>query len=258
MATTKNKFVIKEDELAKWFSVPLGRLYEVVEFFDSDPDDDWDLEESSDFIFINRTLKSRIYAASGALKIAAYLDAYEQRGIFHKIKEFITRHEQRLRRSLARKSISEELLLGDEETQDSRFKYRNDRIVIYKQSLRRILGTNGASMNRAFRAIQRSVIPLEVDKDYYIIDEQYWYTGKASEAFAKHLGATLTNKSRQAMCRDVAYALVPAIENIQRNLRSADEQRQKKIETAKRQAKRRDNNRCQITKTKRCGYDKFN
>ncbi|EAZ91828.1 hypothetical protein [Crocosphaera chwakensis] len=159
MPNTKEKFTIKDKELAEWFSIKLQRLDEIIDFFDADPNDKWDLVEKKDYIFINKTMKSRNFSSQGALKIAAYLDQNETRGIIYKIKDFITQHDARIRKSLARKIITEEL------SDDGKIIIYHNVAMINKQSVRRILETNGAKMNATFREIQKSHQPLELGKD---------------------------------------------------------------------------------------------
>ena len=93
MGKKKERFTIKDQELADWFSIQLQRLDEIVDFFDADPNDEWDLVEKKDYIFINKKMKSRNFSPQGALKIAAYLDQNETRGIIYRIKDFITQHD---------------------------------------------------------------------------------------------------------------------------------------------------------------------
>ncbi len=100
-AKATNKCTILDKELSEWLSITLTRLDDVIDYFDSDPNDDWDLVENEDYIFINKKLKERRFSPKGALKIAAYFDHHEQRTIFYKIKDFITQHDERIRKALA-------------------------------------------------------------------------------------------------------------------------------------------------------------
>lgn len=244
----KNKCTIHDEELSQWLGITLERLDKVVEFFDSDPHDDWDLVESEDYIFFNRRYKQRRFAPKGALKIAAYLDQNEQRSILYKIREFITQHDNRLRKSLAKQLIYSELL------GEGKIVNHNNHSMMHKQSLRRILETSGSRFNQSFRELQRSQMPLQPDVDFAEIENELWFSGSGSVRIAKDLGEKLTNKSRRKMCQVVGTRLTPVLKQIE----DEKTRRVRQIEQAKQAAKKRDKNTCQITKTKPSRNDKFN
>ncbi|MEO0015259.1 MAG: hypothetical protein RLZZ535_3648 [Cyanobacteriota bacterium] len=247
-AKATTKCTILDKELAKWLSIELKELDKVVDYFDLDPTDDWDLIENEDYIFINKKLKERRFSPRGALKIAAYFDHHEQRTIFYKIKDFITQHDERIRKALANQIIYEELS-GDGKTIT-----RNNRVLMHKQSLRRILETNGSRFNRSFNELQKSQMPLELDSDYAEIENNVWFFGSGAVRIAKDLGENLTNKSRKKMCQVIGGRLDPVLKQIE----TAQAKQQQQISKAKDAAKRRDKQTCQITKTKSSKYDQFN
>ena len=110
MGKKKERFTRKDQELATWFSIQLHRLDEIIDFFASDPNDEWDLVENKDYVFIKKKMKSRNFSPQGALKIAAYLDQHETRGMIYRIKDFLTQHDARIRKAIARKIITQELI----------------------------------------------------------------------------------------------------------------------------------------------------
>lgn len=249
----KNPFTIPEKELAKELEITWLRLDEIVDFFDSDPEDEWDLEENEDYIFINKTQKSRKYSAEGALKIAYYLDAHEKRGILYRIKDFITRHGQKLRDALARRVIHQELM-----EREDRIIQVNGRSMIHKQSLRRILGTSGARLNRALDDLRRSDTPLEPEVDFAERELlqgrqklELWFSGSGSVKISRELGDKLTDKSRRKMCLAISKQIQPALKQIEKD----SETLKKRIDQAKKKAKTRDKKTCQITCKK---TDKYN
>jgi hypothetical protein len=247
-AKATTKCTILDKELSEWLSITLTRLDDVIDYFDSDPNDDWDLVENEDYIFINKKLKERRFSPKGALKIAAYFDHHEQRTIFYKIKDFITQHDERIRKALANRIIYEELS-GNGKTET-----RNNRVLMHKQSLRRILETNGSRFNRSFNELQKSQMPLELDSDYAEIENNVWFFGSGAVRIAKDLGENLTNKSRKKMCQVIGGRLEPVLKQIE----TAQAKQQQQIDKAKAAARKRDKQTCQITKTKRNKEDKFN
>ena len=269
MSPQKNAFTISEEELAKELEISLERLDKIVDFFDFDPEDEWDLEENEDYIFLNKSKKIRKYSAEGALKIAYYLDDHEKRGIIYRIKDFITQHNRKIRNALARKVICEEL--SDEENKIIQV---NGRSMIHKQSLRRILGTNGARLNRALDDLRKSDTPLEPDVDFAERElpkknkrrrrkntknnEQnpkleLWFSGRGSFKISRELGTKLTDKSRRKMCLAVSKQIQPVLEQKDKTIRIFKQE----VNKAKEKAKKRDKV-CQVTRKKPDKYNNFN
>ncbi|NCR59142.1 MAG: hypothetical protein GPJ01_15770 [Microcystis aeruginosa LL13-06] len=242
MPRKKEIFTIREAELIQWLSISHKRLDEIVSFFDADPNDDWDLVEGDDYQFVNKEKKLRNFSPKGAFKIASYIEKNEKRGIFYKFKEFFTKHDQKIRRSLARKLIFAEL------TDSGEIQVCQGLAMIHKQSLRRILETNGAKLNKTVNHLQqRTDKPLELGVDFYEDEKrEFWFSESGIVMISKSMSETLTNKSRQEMCKMIAMEFPLAFKEIQEHL--DDDTKQKiEIEKAKKRAKTRDKNTCQVT-----------
>jgi hypothetical protein len=242
MPRKKEIFTIREAELIQWLSISHKRLDEIVSFFDADPNDDWDLVEGDDYQFVNKEKKLRNFSPKGAFKIASYIEKNEKRGIFYKFKEFFTKHDQKIRRSLARKSIFAEL------TDSGEIQVYQGVAMIHKQSLRRILETNGSKLNKTVNHLQqRTDKPLELGVDFYEDEKrEFWFSETGVVRISKSMSETLTNKSRQEMCKMIAMEFPLAFKEIQEHL--DDDSKQKiEIEKAKKRAKTRDKNTCQVT-----------
>jgi len=253
MPRKKENFPIREAELIQWLSISHKRLDEIVSFFDADPNDDWDLVEGDDYQFVNKEKKLRNFSPKGAFKIASYIEKNEKRGIFYKFKEFFTKHDQKIRRSLARKSIFAEL------TDSGEIKVCQGLAMIHKQSLRRILETNGSKLNKTVNHLQqRTDKPLELGVDFYEDEKrEFWFSESGIVMISKSMSETLTNKSRQEMCKMIAMEFPLAFKEIQEHL--DDDTKQKiEIEKAKKRAKTRDKNTCQVTGQKPDKDVKFN
>ena len=253
MPRKKENFPIREAELIQWLSISHKRLDEIVSFFDADPNDDWDLVEGDDYQFVNKEKKLRNFSPKGAFKIASYIEKNEKRGIFYKFKEFFTKHDQKIRRSLARKLIFAELIDSGE------IQVYQGVAMIHKQSLRRILETNGAKLNKTVNHLQqRTDKPLELGVDFYEDEKrEFWFSESGIVMISKSMSETLTNKSRQEMCKTIAMEFPLAFKEIQEHL--DDDSKQKiEIEKAKKRAKTRDKNTCQVTGQKPDKDVKFN
>ena len=253
MPRKKEIFTIREAELIQWLSISHKRLDEIVSFFDADPNDDWDLVEGVDYQFVNKEKKLRNFSPKGAFKIASYIEKNEKRGIFYKFREFFTKHDQKIRRSLARKLIFAELIDSGE------IQVYQGVAMIHKQSLRRILETNGAKLNKTVNHLQqRTDKPLELGVDFYEDEKrEFWFSESGIVMISKSMSETLTNKSRQEMCKMIAMEFPRAFKEIQEHL--DDDTKQKiEIEKAKKRAKTRDKNTCQVTGQKPDRNNRFN
>ena len=253
MPRKKEIFTIREAELIQWLSISHKRLDEIVSFFDADPNDDWDLVEGDDYQFVNKEKKLRNFSPKGAFKIASYIEKNEKRGIIYRFREFFTKHDQKIRRSLARKLIFAEL------TDSGEIQVCQGLAMIHKQSLRRILETNGAKLNKTVNHLQqRTDKPLELGVDFYEDEKrEFWFSESGIVMISKSMSETLTNKSRQEMCKMIVMEFPRAFKEIQEHL--DDDTKQKiEIEKAKKRAKTRDKNTCQVTGQKPDKDVKFN
>jgi hypothetical protein len=256
--TKKDPFTIPDTELAKELAISPQYLDQVVDFFDSDPDDPWDLLENVDYIFTNKVQKIRRFSPNGALKIAYYLDEHGDYGIWHKIKDFLTQHSTRLHKALACKVIYEEL-----DNSISKLIRFNGHSFLHKQSLRRILGTSGARLNRALDDLRTSDTPLEIDIDFverefsepkdFKKGQQLWFSGRGSIKISRELGENLTDKARRKMCLAVSKQIQPVLETIDKK----EAEFQSSIIKAKAKAKTRDKKTCQITLQKPNKFNKI-
>ncbi|MEB3308649.1 MAG: hypothetical protein VKJ02_00280 [Snowella sp.] len=256
-STKKDPFTISDTELAKELDVTPQRLDEIVDFFDSIPDDPWDLVENEDYIFTTKSLKIRRFSPSGALKIAYYLDEHEKYNIWHKIKDFLTQHSARLHKALACKVIYEEL-----DDLKNKLIQVNGRSFLHKQSLRRILGTNGSRLNKALEDLRTSDTPLEPDVDFVEREfsdpkdskkgQQLWFSGRGSIKISRELGEKLTDKARRKMCLAVSKQIQPVLDSIDKK----EAEFKSAIDKVKAKAKTRDKV-CQITRQKPNRYNKI-
>jgi hypothetical protein len=241
------KFTISEEELAKALDISHQKLLDIIKFFDSDPDDEWDLVKGKHYIIVKPSLGMRKFSDQGALRIAYYLDAHGDLGFAYRIKNFITQKSNRLKHALAQRIIQEEF----SEPQDKIIQV-NSRNFIHKQCLRRILETNGHTMNRALEHLSKTD-PLEIDQDYVQQSfsdpkkqkqgEQLWFSGKGCFLVSRQISQTIKDKARRSKCRTISVEIEKALKAL-----DADAQNiAKKITSAKGKAKRRDKKICQVT-----------
>ena len=245
MARQASKFIIKEQDLAKALEIPINRLDEIIDIFDADPYDEWELKENDHFVFSNRSLKERVFSAHGAFAIAKYLDTHEKKSLWDKIREFVTRHKEKIRNAFIHRTVHEN---------SSSLTYRNNRHFLSKKDVVAILATSYSRLNKAFDEIKRSERPLERYVDFDDIEGVRYYSLSGFYQLSQNLSKTLTSKDRREWCRAVDIAGKAALKAII----DAQAQRQKRIEKAMRAAKSRDGSTCQITHRKRDKLDRMN
>lgn len=105
MAQKIKGFTIRETDLAEALEISHQELDKIIHFFDSDPNDQWELKENYHFIYINKNMKVRLFSEQGAYIIAKYMDEKTQKSFWDIIKEFITRHKEKLRNAFVNQKI---------------------------------------------------------------------------------------------------------------------------------------------------------
>lgn len=237
MARQTSKFTIKEGDLATALEISLERLDEVIAFFDSDPDDEWELRENDHFIYTNKVWGNRIFSTQGAFAIAKYLDSHQPQSIWDKIKEFVTRHREKIRNAFIKKAVIEN---------SSSLVLRNGRHFLSKRDTVAILSTSYARLNKAFDDIRRSESPLQVYIDFDEVEGVRYYSLSGFYRLSQNLSQTLTNADRRAWCGAIDVTGRQAFKAIT----DAKEKRQSRINKAMKKAKERDKKTCQITLVK--------
>lgn len=245
MGKKNSGFTIREEQLANALEISRKELDQIVQFFDSDPNDQWELKKDEHFIYINESLNERIFAEQGAYAIAKYMDEKDKKSIWSRIKEFITKHKEKIRNSFISKKIQEN---------SSSLTLRNNRHFLSKKDVVNILCTSPARLNKAFSDIQKSDSPLEIYKDFDDIDGVRYYSLGGFYRLAENLAQELTVKNRRSWCGAIEVVGKKTFKLI------IDEEtaQQKRIDSAMSAAKRRDGGCCQITKQKRDKYNKCN
>ena len=87
------------------------QLYKIVDFFDSDPEDEWDLVEGEHFEFAGTSggEKKRKFYEEGVEAIAEYLDK-DTPAIIKALGELITRKRRKRKQLLVSRRITQELI----------------------------------------------------------------------------------------------------------------------------------------------------
>jgi hypothetical protein len=248
MAKKTSSFTIKAAELAAALEVSLERLDEVIAFFDSDPNDEWELKENDHFIYINKTWKERLFSQQGAFAIAKYMDSIEEKSFWDKLVEFVTKHKAKLRNAFIRQKVLENC---------SSLTKRNDRHFLSKKDVVNILCTSFTKVNSAFEEIKHSGDPMIICEDFDDIEGVRYYSLSGLSKLCRHLadeGVGLKSIDRREWCAGVKVVGNKTL----KLLIDAEEAKKKKIQAAMDAARKRDKNCCQITHQTPTKYNKFN
>jgi len=144
----RERDAFSDKETAKMLGIPVGKLYRICDFFDSDPGDPWDLTEGDFFEYEPGQARKRRFYEEGVMAIAKYLEETEGGGFLARLKEFITHHRARVTRALVQRRIIQV-------TQDrSSLVIRDDLVFLQQRAVVRVLGTNGKGMTGTLRRIE--------------------------------------------------------------------------------------------------------
>jgi hypothetical protein len=239
-------FCLAEEDLAKSLEITRQKLDEIIQYFDADPNDEWELIEGDHFRFVNKNLQERLFSLRGAHAIAEYIRANSQPSFWDNFVEFITRHKQKIRESFVKGHIIQ--------NSSSLFR-RFDRSFLSKADTVKILGTSPARFNQSFKELQ-AANKIRQDVGYCDIENNRYYSIRGLSEVATDLSDKLTSKDRRLWCGVVTAVVDKTVKEIE----SAEARRQaeleRKIKQAKAFAKRRDNHTCQVTGNKPTKYSK--
>ncbi len=243
MAKKTSGFTIRESELATALGITRQELDKIIQFFDSNPNDQWELRKDDHFIYLNKSLNERLFSEQGAYAVAKYMDETVKKSIWSHVKEFITRHDEKIRNAFISRKIQENC---------NSLTVKNNRHFLSKKDVVSILCTSPARLNKAFNEIQKSQDPMKIYEDFDDINGVCHYSLSGFYKLSQHLAEALTVKDRRGWCRAIEVVGKKTFKLI------IDKQAalQQRITSAMDKAKRRDDNRCQITGVKRDKYNK--
>lgn len=234
MPRKTTQFTIKDKDLAAALEISLERLYEVIDIFDADPHDEWELRENDHFIWLSKNKGTRLFSELGAFAIARYMDFIEKKTLWGKILEFITRHKEKIRNAFVRQKVHDHC---------SSLTVRNNRHFLSKKDVVDILCTSYARLNKSFEDIRLSGKPMIPYEDFDDIEKVRYYSLSGIERLSQNLSKELKSRDRRDWCGAVEIEGSRALKQII----SAEERKKKDIQAAMHQARKRDKNKCQIT-----------
>ncbi|MEO0406768.1 MAG: hypothetical protein AAF289_05395 [Cyanobacteria bacterium P01_A01_bin.135] len=230
-------------ELADALDVTEEGLADICDFFDSDPDDDWELVEGAHFKWGSHG--ARIFSPEGAVEICNYLeDNQQERPLLQRWKRWLLQRDRRLKGLMVAKHVQEISQL------EGQVFFNGGRAFLGPGACREVLGLGKRQdiLNRTFQEIQRSenidIEPLKIDVDFFVGEQDtrcFSRSGLAS--VSKQLGVRLSQRHRQEWAKVVADYAPLAIEAIEQH----EAGREKRIKQAMNRVRKRAGRRCQLT-----------
>ncbi|MFM8544084.1 MAG: hypothetical protein ACKOGI_07355 [Vulcanococcus sp.] len=229
-------------------AISVTKLYRICEFFDSDPQDAWDLIEGESFEYEPGQARKRRFYEEGVMAVAKYLEETEGGSFLARLKEFFTHHRARVTRALVQRRIIQV-------TQDrSTLVIRGDLVFLQQRSVLRVLGTNGKGMAGTLRRIEEESAGLEgargleIDVHFANFDDtegRHWsQRGIVRLARTMHDKGRIT-KARKAWVKAVADVAEDCFEVQRKMLESHEARVRAAMERARNRAKA-----CAVTQQK--------
>jgi len=237
---------ITSQELIAILNITDDKLLEVEKFFDSIPDDAWELNRGKDYRIVNHSTGLREYTSSGAYTLSRYLEASEKHGFWRTITEWFTHKQEKIRKSFIKKKILDNC---------SSLTKRNNYFFISRTDVVSIFGTRSDYLTKMAEHTRRSQQPLIKGQDYDDFPDRggLHFSLSGIAKLAKAFEECQTKKNRKQECKDVGEVILPQVEDIVEQIKNRD----KRIQSAMDRVKRRDRQTCQISRKRKTSINKL-
>lgn len=239
------KTYISGQNLMEVLKITSQELIEIEKFFDAIPDDEWELEEGKDYRVIKGN-GAREYTQSGAYTIARYVETTKKLGFWSSLKEWFLHTRTKIRKGFVRKKILDNC---------SSLMRRSDQYWVSQADAVTIFGTNIQTFRRMLEYTKNTDRPLIKGQHYveFANENGMFYSLEGIYHLSLAFSSQLTSKNRRDECQDVGEEIKPQVTDIVKMI----EAREKRIEQAKKDAKKRDKKACQVTEKKPDRYTNF-
>ncbi|PSB15474.1 hypothetical protein C7B65_24300 [Phormidesmis priestleyi ULC007] len=237
---------ITSQKLVETLKIATQDLIDAEEFFDSIPDDEWELTQGKDYKVVNKTTGLREYTSSGAYTIARYLEATQKQTFWQRLTEWFTHTKREISKAFIKKHILDN---------SSSLIKRNGQFFVSRSDLVTIFKTRSDYLSKMAEHTQKTQYPLIKGEDFEdFVDKgglHFSLSGisKLSHSFKE----CQSKKNRQEWCGDVGVVVGPQISDIVAEIQN----REKRIQTAMDKVKKRDHNTCQVTGQKKNRVDRL-
>jgi hypothetical protein len=238
---------IRSIELIQILKISSDELIKVENFFDSIPDDKWELSEGQDYKIVCQKTRLREYTPSGAYTIAKYLETTQKKSIFSALREWILHTKRKIRQAFIKKKVLDNC---------SSLIRRNDQFFISRSDVVAIFGTRAdylRKIDEKARRLQSDPLTQGIDYEDFLDEGGLHYSISGIYKLARTLSESLTQKNRQEWCQEVGEVVKPQVDDIVKQI----VQREKNIQKVMERVKKRDKETCQITTQKKNAINKL-
>ena len=242
--------LLTDKETAKILGKRIDTLYKTVDFFDSDDEDEWELNEGEHFEFKTRSgeYRERRFYEEGVEALAEYFDRNTP-GIIRIVAEALTHRRRRRKQMLVSRRITQELIEAG-----SLVEVRGELGFVTRKTCISILQTNGRGINNSIeRLCQTGLLDgeegMEIEKHFLLSEEgqKIWsQKGLASMAIDMSHNSSIT-KARKAWVGAVGEVVEDCFKTEIKRLAAAPLRIDKAIAKAKRAVR----DTCQVTGKKK-------
>lgn len=231
---------ITSKQLCDTLKISGQELTTLEKFIDSDPDDEWDLKEGTDYKVVGSVKgeKLREYTCSGAFAVAECLEfkrKTERNWFQNLIQTLIDAIKGHIQTAFVREHISNNC---------ASLVQNNGRFFLSKADVVAIFRSRGDYVQKMSLEAQRLERPLILGVDFLDVpDKGIYYSLSGMMKLSEAYKANITRRHRKDWCADVGREINSCISDIKKQL----EARNGAVEAAKEAAKGKAGGRCQVT-----------
>lgn len=247
-------FYYHQKDLAKALKLRVDQIDNIINIFDSNPDDEWEIIKGKDYIFQGG---QRFFSEEGAFAIADYVEKVHipknpkpiWESMWDNFHDWMTNYKTKMKQQFAIQKLKESL--QEREINDLLIPKYNTHFMS-TDNVVKVLSTNHAKLYQVFRQLKRTEQPLILEKHYFEDPDQgepprnRYYSCLGIIKITEYLGdkdTGLKQKNRRDWCQLVGEIIEPTVQKLLKEGTSQDNKIKKAMETARDMY----NNQCQIT-----------
>lgn len=198
--------LLTDTEAARILGKRRPQLYRIVDKFDQDPDDEWELEEGVHFEFAGPAVpgtdgkRPRRFTEEGIEALARYIEAHERSGLLQAVKEHLFQVTKKRKQLLVSRRITQEFVEAG-----GTVEIRGQLAFVTRKSTVAILQTNYKGLGNSWERLRMAGTAegeqaLEIGKDFLESEErQLLFSQRGVAAVARDMRAnSKITKARQA------------------------------------------------------------
>lgn len=198
--------LLTDTEAARILGKRRPQLYRIVDKFDQDPDDEWELEEGVHFEFAGPAVpgtdgkRPRRFTEEGIEALARYIEAHERSGLLQAVKERLFQVTKKRKQLLVSRRITQEFVEAG-----GTVEIRGQLAFVTRKSTVAILQTNYKGLGNSWERLRMAGTAegeqaLEIGKDFLESEErQLLFSQRGVAAVARDMRAnSKITKARQA------------------------------------------------------------